>query len=80
MRRILGVLLAFALGACASKPPEARSDPEQEQVNVVQAGYRSAFDGYRAFAEQDLADWRSANEQVGKPESPGGAAEHGGQR
>lgn len=74
MRQIFGLLPALALVACASKPPEARPDAEQKQVGVVRAGYQSAFDGYRAFAEQDLADWRRANEQVG---SAGG---HAGQR
>lgn len=37
--------------------------------------FRSAFDGYRAFSDQELADWRKANEEV---TAAGGPVEHGG--
>lgn len=45
-------------------------DPE---VKVPPTQYRSAFEGYKPFAEQDLADWRKANDDV---RAAGGHAGH----
>jgi hypothetical protein len=60
------------------------------KAKVPPVHFRSALDGYRAFAAQGLADWRKANEEVvrgretpkpqpGKPESSGAPA-HGGHK
>jgi hypothetical protein len=35
-------------------------------VSVPQAVYRSAFEGYVPFREQELASWPKLNEDVGK--------------
>jgi hypothetical protein len=40
---------------------------------AAQGEYRSAFEGFRSFAAEELRDWRKANEEVG---SAGGHAGH----
>lgn len=65
MRTFLVVLPALALAGCAGTRPDAPPDPRTAQVKVAPVEYRSAFDGYRKFAEQEPADWRRANDEVG---------------
>ena len=91
MRLASVVLPAFVLGACASTPATVAPSPADAQAKAAPVEYRSALDGYRPFADQDLQDWRRANEEVGaagghkghgpgQPESSGGAAEHRGHK
>lgn len=51
-------------------------------VNVPAPAYQSAFQDYRSFREEPLADWRRLNEEVGRVGGHlgifGGAAGHGG--
>jgi hypothetical protein len=54
----------LALAGCAGARAQA-PDPRQPQSSVTPLEYRSAFDGYRPFADQDLANWRQTNEEVG---------------
>ena len=57
---------ALALVAGCTPAQDARGpDPLEPKANVPAAEYRSAFDGYRPFAEQELRDWRKANEEAG---------------
>jgi hypothetical protein len=63
--RIVVVLLAAVLGGCAARQAEPPVAARDAQAKVPPVGYRSAFEGYRPFAEQELADWRRANEGVG---------------
>lgn len=57
----LGLAAAgVALGQGAPAP-----DPKDPAVSVPRLIYRSAFEGYRPFADQDIAPWRKANEEVG---------------
>jgi hypothetical protein len=80
MLRIALVLAALSAGAAvAQKAPPA--DPRDPSVKVPPAGYRSAFEGYRPFAEEKAADWRKANSEVGaaaaKPAAKGQEHRHG---
>jgi hypothetical protein len=48
--------------APASAPDSATTRPDI----TASPGYRSAFEGYRPFAEQPLTSWRQANDLVGR--------------
>ena len=67
------VVLAVVLAGCAAAQADLRPNPQDPQAKAAAVEYRSAFEGYRAFAEQELADWRRANEEVG---AAGGHAGH----
>lgn len=56
--------------AAQSSAPASPTDPA---AKVPPMQYRSAFESYRAYADQELGDWRKANEEVG---SAGGHAGH----
>ena len=74
MRIILGVVPFIGLAACAgdrtAAPPSTR---EAGQTAVSPVEYRSAFADYKPFADQELVDWRKANDEVG---AAGGHAAH----
>jgi hypothetical protein len=57
------LLLAGGVLAQDALDPKAKVPPAQ---------YRSAFEGYRPFAEQEPGDWRKANEAVSKAASKTG--------
>lgn len=59
--------------AAAAAQSAQRPNPLDANAKVPAAEYRSAFDGFRPFAEEDLADWRKSNEEVG---AAGGHAGH----
>lgn len=63
-KAILFAAAALALAACAGPHPELPV-PGEAQRAAGPLQYDSAFDGYRPFAEQGLANWRKANEDVG---------------
>lgn len=73
MRIIVVLWVAAVLAGCAPRQAEAPANPRDAQAKVPPVMYRSAFEGYRAFADQELADWRRANEEVG---AAGGHAGH----
>jgi hypothetical protein len=73
MRRILMVVLALLPGGFAAAQGEARPNPLEPRAKAPPVEYRSAFEGYRAFADQDLGDWRKSNDEVG---AAGGHAGH----
>ena len=73
MQKAFLVVPAVILAGCATTQAEVRPNPRDPQVQVAPVQYRSAFENYRAFADQDLADWRKANEDVG---AAGGHAGH----
>lgn len=64
IRRICITLAALAAGV-ATAEEKPRPDPADARAKVPPADYRSAFEGYRAFADEQLGDWRRANEEVG---------------
>ena len=65
-------LTAIAAGAAAAQnaAPPAPTDPA---AKVPPVEYRSAFADYRPQAEQPIAPWRAANDEVA-----GAEAAHGG--
>ena len=66
MRTLLAVLPAILCAGAAVAQSEGRANPLDPQAKVPPVEYRSAFEGYRPFADRDLRDWRNANEEVGR--------------
>jgi hypothetical protein len=62
----------FVAGAVAAQNVQ-RPNPNDPKAKVPPVEYRSAFEGYRPFTDQEAADWRKANEEVG---AAGGHAGH----
>jgi hypothetical protein len=67
----VALLAAAAAGAQPAPPeprpeatPAARPDPLDPAVAVPPTTYRSAFTGYRPFADQPVGSWRAANDAV----------------
>jgi hypothetical protein len=73
MRFLFAALPALLFAGMAVAQGNGRSDPRDSRVKVAPVEYRSAFEGYRPFAEQELRDWRKSNEEVG---AAGGHAGH----
>ena len=63
-KSILFLLAVCAAGTVAAQ--EGLRDPRDPKAQAPRVEYRSSFEGYRRFAaDQDLANWRRANEEVG---------------
>jgi hypothetical protein len=73
MRIVVVLLFAALLSGCAARQAEPPVAARDAQAKVPPVAYHSAFEGYRPFADQELADWRRANEEVG---AAGGHAGH----
>jgi len=73
MRIPFFVLPALLLAGAAFAQSAGRTNPADPQASVPPVEYRSAFDGYRPFADEDLRDWRKSNDEVG---AAGGHAGH----
>ena len=63
------VLLALTIGVVEAQPVArpasiAASSPATASSAARGSTYRSAFEGYRSFAEQPLTPWREANDVV----------------
>ena len=56
---LLGFCLAHVAPLFAAAPA-----PTDVSAPAPQVKYRSAFEGYRTFREEPLADWRSVNDEV----------------
>ena len=67
------VLPALLLAGAASAQSAGRANPADPRASVPPVEYRSAFQGYRPFAEEELRDWRKSNDEVG---AAGGLAGH----
>lgn len=65
MRTLVVAVPALMLAGAAVAQSDGRANPLDPQAKVPPVVFRSAFEGYRPFAEQELRDWRSANEDVG---------------
>jgi hypothetical protein len=62
-KSIVFALALLAAGAGAAQ--ERRPDPRDPKAQAPRVEFRSALEGYRRFAaEQELAGWRKANDQV----------------
>lgn len=65
MHRQSVFLLAMLFAGKAAAQAAERPDPTDAKAKVPAFEYRSAFEDYRGFAEQEIGDWRKANEEVG---------------
>lgn len=65
MRIIVFALPAFLLAGAAPAQDAVRTNPLDPRAKVAPVEFRSAFEGYRPFVEQERRDWREANEEVG---------------
>lgn len=70
-RMVLLLAAAAAATAVAQQPQPHPGDPKAKAPAIE---YRSAFEGYRRFADEEPRDWRKSNEEVGA------AGGHGGHR
>ncbi len=73
MRIIFLGVPALWLAGCAGGQADVQRGALNAQAKVPALEYRSAFEAYRAFKEEELRDWRKANEEVG---AAGGHAGH----
>jgi hypothetical protein len=73
MRTIYVVVQAFLFAGMAIAQGDGRSDPRDAEAKAPPVEFRSAFEGYRPFADQNLRDWRKSNQEVG---ATGGHAGH----
>ena len=73
MRTIYVVVPALLFAGMAIAQGEGRPDPRHPKAKVPPAEFRSAFEGYRPYADEELRDWRKSNEEVG---AAGGHAGH----
>ena len=65
--RIIFVAPALLFAGLAVAQSADRPDPRDPRAKAPRAEYRSAFEGYRPFAEPEAHDWRKSNEEVAKP-------------
>lgn len=65
MRTIYVAVPALLFAGLAIAQSDGRSDPRDPKSKVPPAEFRSAFEAYRPYADQDLRDWRKSNEEVG---------------
>lgn len=73
MRTIFLGMPALLLAGCAAGQADVRLGSLEAQAKVPAVEYRSAFESYRAFNDEELRDWRGANDEVG---AAGGHAGH----
>lgn len=64
---------ALLFAGAAAAQGAVRTSPLDPHAKVPPVEFRSAFEGYRPFVEQEQRDWREANEEVG---AAGGHAGH----
>ena len=96
MRTIFVAVPALLFAGMAVAQGDGRPDPRDPGAKVPPVEFRSAFEGYRPYADQELRDWRKSNDEVGaargqtpkpQPGQPAGKSEkapahpgHGGQK
>ena len=61
----VAVLPALLCAGMAVAQGDDRRDPRDARAKVPAVEHRSAFDGYRQYADPELRDWRKSNEEVG---------------
>lgn len=59
-------LLATLAGGTAFAQGEGNNDPRKPDARVPAPAYRSAFEDYRPYREQELAPWRAVNDEVAR--------------
>ena len=63
MQKLCCVTLGMLFSAMASAQ-SARPAPGDPAAKVPPVHYQSAFENYQAFREQEIANWRGANDEV----------------
>ena len=66
MRQVMLALLALFAGVAAFAGGEGKTDPRAPDAKVPPVTYRSVFEDYRPYREQELAPWRQVNEEVAR--------------
>jgi len=68
MKTIVVVLPLLIAGSAAAQTAAHVNSPSplDAGVKVPATEFRSAFEGYKPFAEQAPVDWRKANDEVGR--------------
>ena len=66
----LFVVPALLFAGVAAAQGDGRPNPLDPAAKAPAVRYRSAFEGYKPFAEQELSDWRRANAEVQKASKP----------
>lgn len=66
MKRSVLYLLAIACASTASAQDLRRAEPKDALAPVPPATYRSAFEGYAGFRDEEPLDWRKLNDEVAK--------------
>ena len=72
MRIIFVGVPALLLAGCTGGQADMRVGPLDPQAEAAAVEFRSAFEGYRAFKDEELRDWRGANDEVGATGGHGG--------
>ena len=65
MRRLFFTLPALLVTGAVAAQSASRTNPADSKATVPPVEYRSAFEGYRPFADEELRDWRKSNDEVG---------------
>ena len=65
MRIIFLAVPALLAAGTAVAQGGGRPNALDPQAKVPPVEFRSAFEGYRPFADPEMRDWRKANEEVG---------------
>jgi predicted small secreted protein len=65
MRLLLLAAPALLLAGCSTVQGDGPPDPRDAGAKAPAVGFSSAFERYRPFVEQEMQDWRRANEEVG---------------
>jgi hypothetical protein len=60
------LFLAVTVAAAAAHAQGERPSPADAQAKVPPVEFRSAFEGYRPFADREMRDWRRSNDEVAK--------------
>ena len=88
MNRTCRPLLLLCIGLAQASPLSAAApSPADPSAPAPAATYNSAFEGYRGYRDEPLADWRAVNDEVGRVgghagifRGAGGHASHGAAR
>jgi hypothetical protein len=67
MSKAVLFLPALVIAGAVAAQNAQRPNPNDPKAKVPPIEYRSAFEGYRPFTEQEASDWRKANEEVARP-------------
>jgi hypothetical protein len=66
MKKPLLYGLAALAAGCTTAPAMTGPDPRDAAAAAPAPAYRSALEGYAGFRDEEAADWRRLNEEVGR--------------